>query len=375
MDSSIPYKDITQKEKKFFRNFKPYWNAELTVLWKDMVNSRKLYEKCKGNKQTLGRVRAEYKMKRNIFDKSLRQIERKYKKGQMMEIESLESHNPSEFWEKVQKLGPRNKSKIPMEIITEDGELKHSVEDILGRWQNDFSKIYSGPEGEDFDMEFYNTKMLEKMMLEDEQLDPLYVPNDQINHEITLGEIIRVTNKLKSKKAVGIDSIPNEVLKSTETRVLLVHLFNACFDKGILPNTWRLATVYPIPKNFTDDKRNPMTYRGISLLSTVSKVYTGLLNERMQKYLETEEMLVDEQNGFRKGRSCIDHIFTASTIINSRLRQKLPTFAAFIDMKKAFDFVNRELLLYKLLNAHINGKMYNTIKALYNNTSSRVQIN
>jgi hypothetical protein len=375
MDDSIPYKDISSKERKFFRNFKPYWNMELTALWKDMVKSRKLYERFNGNKQTLHQMRVEYKMKRTRFDKTLRQMERKYKRGQMLEIETLESNNPNEFWEKVQKLGPRNKTKIPMEIIAENGELKHSVEEVLGKWQNDFSKIYNGPEGENFNMEFYNTKMIEKLMLEDEQNDPLQVPNDHINHEITLGEIINITKKLKKKKAVGVDGIPNEVLKSKETHLLLVHLFNTCFDRGILPNKWRLATVYPIPKNLTDDRRNPMTYRGISLLSTISKTYTGLLNERIQNYLETEQILVDEQNGFRKGRSCIDHIFTTTTIINSRIRQQLPTFTAFIDMKKAFDFVNRELLLYKLLNTNINGKMYNTIKALYTDTCSQVQVN
>jgi hypothetical protein len=252
----------------------------------------------------------------------------------MLEIESLESENPNEFWERVQKLGPRKSRTIPMEVVSVDGEVKTSEHEVLQKWQNDFYNIYSGPSGENFSQEFYDTKMIEKMMLEDEQNDPLYVSNHYINNEISLGEIIKTTTKLKNKKAVGTDCLPNEVLKGRQVGLLLVSLFNTCFDKGMLPNHWREANIYPIPKNLLDDKRNPMTYRGISLLSTISKVYTSLLNQRILNYLEEENKLVDEQNGFRKGRSCTDHLFTTTSIIKARLREKLSTYCAFIDMKR-----------------------------------------
>ena len=375
MNNSIPYKDISKKERKTFRNFKPFWNEELTNLWKEMVRSRKNYEKFKGERHVQNRLRAEYKDKRNLFDKRLRQEERRYNRGKMLEIESLESQNPNEFWDKVQKLGPRAQKGIPMEVVTEDGEVKTSPEEVLQKWQSEFSKMYSGPVGEVFDQEFYDIKMLEKMLLEDEQNDPLFITNHYLNNEITLSEILRNTKKLKRNKAMGIDCIPNEVLKGKQVGLLFVHLFNSCFDKGIIPNQWRLANVFPIPKNPLDDKRNPMTYRGISLLSTISKVYTSLLNERILNYLETENKLVDEQNGFRKGRSCNDHIFTLTSVIQARLQERHSTFCAFIDMKKAFDFVNRELLFFKLLHNNIDGKMYKSIKALYSKTSSRVQVN
>ncbi|XP_060570289.1 uncharacterized protein LOC132728635 [Ruditapes philippinarum] len=119
---------------------------------------------------------------------------------------------------------------------------------------------------------------------------------------------------------------------------------------------------------------NLLLTTGISLLSVVSKLYSAVLNNRLKKHLEDQELLVDEQNGFRSKRSCEDHVYTSCTIIRNRLLSNLDTFGTFIDIKKAFDFVNRDVLLYKLLSNSINGKFYNSIKAILTDTSSCVKL-
>ena len=85
-------------------------------------------------------------------------------------------------------------------------------------------------------------------------------------------------------------------------------------------------------------------------------------------------IIAEEQNGFRSKRSCEDHIFSLTSIIQHRKASKLDTFAAFIDMNKAFDNINRSLLLYKLLRYNIQGKMCNAIKALYCRTFSCINL-
>ena len=95
-----------------------------------------------------------------------------------------------------------------------------------------------------------------------------------------------------------------------------------------------------------------MSYRGISLLLCISKLYSSILNKRITKCLEENNILAEEQNGFRTDRSCEDHAFTLDSVI----RNNTTVFAAFIDLKKAFDFVDRNMLLYKLLQSNINGK-------------------
>ena len=87
------------------------------------------------------------------------------------------------------------------------------------------------------------------------------------------------------------------------------------------------------------------------------------------------DMLVDEQNGFCSGRSCEDHIFTLTIIVQNQLAQSKSVSASFIDLEKAFDWVDRDLLMYRLLTYGITGKIYRAMQSLYNNTASCVRVN
>lgn len=101
-----------------------------------------------------------------------------------------------------------------------------------------------------------------------------------------------------------------------------------------------------------------------------------MLNHRLTKYCENNEYLVDEQNGFRATRSCQDHIYVLSSIIRNRKTQGADTFCAFIDFKKAFDWVSRDLLLYKLSTIfNIHGRLFNTLSTIYNSSSAQIRIN
>ena len=105
------------------------------------------------------------------------------------------------------------------------------------------------------------------------------------------------------------------------------------------------------------------------------KLYSCILNRRFKTYLECQNLLSDEQNGVRPNRSCEDHVFVANSIIRNRLSEKKDTFGTFIDLQKAFDFVNRDMLLYKMLSKNIDGKFYNSVKSLLTNTVSSVKLN
>ena len=148
-------------------------------------------------------------------------------------------------------------------------------------------------------------------------------------------------------------------------------LFQLIFDTSIIPSLWRKAIIYPILKDPSSDRRIPMNYRGISLLSCISKLYSAFINNRLKTYLEENELLSDEQKGFRAGRSCEDHVFT----LNSLIRNNESIFATFIDLKKAFDFVDRDMLLCKLLLYKVDGKIYQSIKSIYANTTACVTLN
>ena len=123
-----------------------------------------------------------------------------------------------------------------------------------------------------------------------------------------------------------------------------------------------------------------MTYmytviRGISLLSTVYKIFSSILNVRITKCAEEQGLFADEQNGFRKERSCLDHIYSLCSIIRNRKICGKPTYAAFVDMEKAFDRLNRDLLFYKMLKLGIGGKVYQCIKDIYDGCKASINLN
>lgn len=102
-------------------------------------------------------------------------------------------------------------------------------------------------------------------------LDPLYAMYDQLNHSVTFDKISNVVMKAKSKSAFGIDEIPHVVLKYPFVIGVLKQLFQLILDTSIIPSLLRKSITCPILKDPDGDERIPLNYRGISLLSCISK--------------------------------------------------------------------------------------------------------
>ena len=97
-------------------------------------------------------------------------------------------------------------------------------------------------------------------------------------------------------------------------------LFNICFDKGVISNDLGKGLINTIPKSSTVDTSDPLLYRGITLASAMYNLFSSILNTRLSKWVEENEILTGEENGFRKTRSTVDQISSLSNIINTRKR-------------------------------------------------------
>ncbi len=102
-------------------------------------------------------------------------------------------------------------------------------------------------------------------------------------------------------------------------------------------------------------------YGTICTMYEVLPFYQHHINNRIVSYMEDKGLYAGEQNGFRKDRSCSEHIFSITFIIRNRKQQGKPTYTAFLDAEKAFDREDRDLLLYKLLNIGIKGIYMKTL--------------
>ena len=87
-----------------------------------------------------------------------------------------------------------------------------------------------------------------------------------------------------------------------------------------------------------------------------------------------ESLTREQQAGFRPGRGCIDHIFTLRQILEQRHLYRRPTILVFLDLKAAFDSVDRSVLLSTLVSQGMPLKFVNIIRSLYLQTSGRVRV-
>ena len=177
------------------------------------------------------------------------------------------------------------------------------------------------------------------------------------------------------KRATGFDGIPAEVLRNPVCIDLLYKIINFCFENGTVPSEWNKGIVRPIAKADATDPRDPLCYRGICLLSIPCKVYADILNTRFSNWIDENNIVVDEQNGFRRNRSCLEHIYALYSVINKRKLQKQSTYVCFVDAKKAFDTVQRDCLWYKLISLGVKGKILNAVQSLYTEVQCVVKVN
>ncbi len=198
-------------------------------------------------------------------------------------------------------------------------------------------------------------------IINDESVD---VNTQAMNAHITHEEVRIALNHVKLGKRFGIDLVPPEVLRTGPVYTFLVKLFNIVFKCGITPSSWQKDIINPIPKSGDKDPRMPLNYSGITLTCHMYKIYCTILKFRLTKYLEDNNILVQEQNGFRKMRSCLDHICSLISTIENRYKRRQSTFVFFVDMQKAFDTINRVCLMEKWSNIGVNGYMYNAIKKM-----------
>ena len=246
--------------------------------------------------------RASKRFKNIIKDKKKMYFDNLHKR-----LRVLKSNNPKEYWNFVNKVSNKNdKHNISVEILKEHFKKISTVNN------DDVDNVTSIDIGSDS-------------------------VNEQINIQFSLKEIKCVIKKLKSGKACGIDHVRNEFLKNCSDQVLdiVVRLFNVVLNTGIIPDDWCIGMILPLYKN-KGDINDPDNYRGITLLSCIGKLFTAILNERLNSYVDAIGCMGDEQAGFRSDFSTIDHIFTLHALIEYYSKKRKKVVLCIYRLQKGF---------------------------------------
>ena len=297
----------------------PFWDDKLNRLFKEASVAERTYCKFTGDFVQRNLLHSVYKEKQKEFDLDFRKAKRKFTRSNEIEIKTMVNANGKLMWDKIDKIGPQKSKRgmIPAEVFC-DGKIETSEAKVLDKWKNDFASLYKGipmgTEGYDDDL-FINEA---KHYLENYQ--HIVVDHCLLNLQIEGSEVQEMSESLKNSKAVSIDKIPNEVLKNSNSIKGLCALYNTCFTNAIIPDIWRKALILPIYKGKGKDPKIPLNYRPVSLISNPCKGFSHIMNKRLLTYLEDQNILVEEQNGFRKGRNCQDHLFSLCSIIKKRIQ-------------------------------------------------------
>ena len=202
-----------------------------------------------------------------------------------------------------------------------------------------------------------------------EAADDLEINLDQI----TEAEVREAIKAQKNGKAPGSDSVCAEMLKADEqeTPRILCQIFQRIWDEEDTPDDWKTGTIIKLPKK--GDLGNCNNWQGITLLSMTCKIFSRIILKRISA--ATDTILRQEQTGFRRGKSCIDHIFTLRQILEQSTEWNSMIYIAFIDFEKVFDSLHRESLWRILRHYGIPQKMVNVIKILYTDVQCQVACN
>ena len=183
--------------------------------------------------------------------------------------------------------------------------------------------------------------------------------------EITLEEVQRGIARLKNRKTPGVCKISGEMLKAGgEVVVVWLHrIVNKAWKSSMVPDDWMKALVVPVHKK--GSKLHFKNYRGISLLSIPGKVYAKILEKRIRDIME--DKILEEQGAFRKKRSCTDQLFTVRMLSEKTIAKNKRMITVCVDLEKAYDNVNRDLMWNVLEEYGIRGRLAKATRSMYVN--------
>ncbi len=188
-------------------------------------------------------------------------------------------------------------------------------------------------------------------------------------------EVGKIIDGLDIKKSTGPNGVPVYILKIYKYffSFWLSRLVNQCFEVGVFPDILKKAKVTPLHKK--DSKLDFLNYRPISLLSVFSKVYEKLIYSRIYDYLTKYNFIYNKQFGFRSNYSTNHALISITEYIRERLDFGYYVCGVFVDLEKAFDTVNHNILCEKLNYYGLRGNINNLIQSYLVNRKQYVSIN
>lgn len=262
---------------------------------------------------------------------------------------------PGKFWNNIKRLMGNDTEQLKFLLDPHGNKLtthREQAEEFKRVWQ----KIYqiSDEENEDFCertertvLDFLHANNSHRPY-DDINLSRLQ-PNNELIKPINIAEVTFTIKSLKSRKAPGYSKIDKEILLKLPPNMItaLTGIFNAALSAGRFPDKFKLAVIKLILKS-GKISTSPLNYRPISLLETVGKVFERILNDRLRRHLEIQNLYHRKQHAYRKNRGTVTAISLAYETISRHQQNRAQCNVVMRDVSKAFDKVWHDGLKFKL---------------------------
>ena len=185
--------------------------------------------------------------------------------------------------------------------------------------------------------------------------------------QVDTNYIKKAVMALKNSKSPRPDKIPTKLFKDAIETICqpLTIVFNASLEKGTFPDIWKVARVTPVFKS--GQKSNLSNYRPISVLSVFSRLLEKLAHDQLYDFLRANELLSKNQFAFRKLHSTITSMLNITETWYKNIDERKLNVSIFLDLKKAFDTVDHDILLSKFSAFGICGKTHCWFKTYLEN--------
>lgn len=306
-------------------------------------------------------LKYEYNKYKKVYDKVIQDAKCKYDAQSLVK----NSKYPRKFWNIIKdKIGKNKKKNVnSIDYLINENNDKIEDKELIADNMNEYFCSIGQRLSDRIDQGVGSQFKLPK-----NNDNTIYV------HYTNVNEIKNIVKRMKPK-AGGVDNISTSVIKILIDCLALplTCLFNECIKQAVWPDALKKAEIVPIYKD--KEKSKTENYRPISLTSNLAKIFESIMYKRIYKFILKNKIISSQQYGFIKNLGTKDALKKLTDKIYNNIDKNVATIVAFLDLAKAFDSVNHEILLKKLVRYGIRGKAYEILLSYLSDRKQRVKIN